>query len=88
LPLVPEDAVDRATRRVAAEKKKEKKDAKRLGPASGCRLGMPWRGVVVGRRGTGFQGSRRWRCLMMTTTTMTMMMKTMTWLPASASTRI
>jgi hypothetical protein len=29
LPLVPEDAVDRATRRVAAEKKKEKKDAKK-----------------------------------------------------------
>jgi hypothetical protein len=29
LPPVPEDAVDRATRRVAAEKKKEKKDAKK-----------------------------------------------------------
>jgi hypothetical protein len=29
LPLVPEDAVDRAARRVAAEKKKEKKDAKK-----------------------------------------------------------
>jgi hypothetical protein len=29
LPPVPEDAVDRAARRVAAEKKKEKKDAKK-----------------------------------------------------------
>jgi hypothetical protein len=29
LPPVPEDAVDRATRRVAAEKKKEKKDVKK-----------------------------------------------------------
>jgi hypothetical protein len=29
LPLVPEDAVDRAARRVAAEKRKEKKDAKK-----------------------------------------------------------
>jgi hypothetical protein len=29
LPPVPEDVVDRATRRVAAEKKKEKKDAKK-----------------------------------------------------------
>jgi hypothetical protein len=29
LPPVPEDAVDRATRRVAAKKKKEKKDAKK-----------------------------------------------------------
>jgi hypothetical protein len=29
LPSVPEDAVDRAARRVAAEKKKEKKDTKK-----------------------------------------------------------
>jgi hypothetical protein len=29
LPPVPEDAVDRAARRVAAEKKKEKKDAEK-----------------------------------------------------------
>jgi hypothetical protein len=29
LPPVPEDAVDRATRRIAAEKKKEKKDAEK-----------------------------------------------------------
>jgi hypothetical protein len=29
LPPVPEDTVDRATRRVAAEKRKEKKDAKK-----------------------------------------------------------
>jgi hypothetical protein len=29
LPSVPEDAVDRAARRVAAEKKKEKKDAEK-----------------------------------------------------------
>jgi hypothetical protein len=29
LPPIPEDAVDRAARRVAAEKKKEKKDAKK-----------------------------------------------------------
>jgi hypothetical protein len=29
LPPVPEDAVDRATRRVVVEKKKEKKDAKK-----------------------------------------------------------
>jgi hypothetical protein len=29
LPPVPEDAVDRAARRVAAEKKKEKKDMKK-----------------------------------------------------------
>jgi hypothetical protein len=29
LPLVPEDTVDRAVRRVAAEKKKEKKDAEK-----------------------------------------------------------
>jgi hypothetical protein len=32
LPPVPEDAVDRAARRVAAEKKKEKKDAKKARP--------------------------------------------------------
>jgi hypothetical protein len=85
LPPVPEDAVDRAARRVAAKKKKEKKDAKRLGPTSGCGLGMPWRGIVGGRSGTCSRGSRRRRRL-----TMTMMttMKTMTWLPALASARI
>jgi hypothetical protein len=32
---------------------------KRLGFASGCGLGMPWRGAVGGRRGTGSRGSRR-----------------------------
>jgi hypothetical protein len=82
LPPVPEDVVDRAARRVAVEKKKEKKDAKRLGLASGCGLGTPWRGTVGGRRGTGSRGSHRWRRL----TTMTT--KTTTWRPALASARI
>jgi hypothetical protein len=71
LPPVPEDAVDRAAR-------------KRLGPASRCGLGTPWRGVVGNRRGTGSRGSRHRRRLT-TTTTMT---KTTTWLLALASARI
>jgi hypothetical protein len=53
LPPVPEDTVGRAAGRVTAEKKKEKKDAEKAGPASGCGLGKPWRGAVGGRRGTG-----------------------------------
>jgi hypothetical protein len=88
LPPVPEDAVDRAARRVAAEKRKEKKDTKKARACEQMRLGTPWRGFVVGRRGMGSRGSRRWRRLTMTTTTMKMMMKTTTWLPASASARI
>jgi hypothetical protein len=59
-----------------------------LGPTSECRLGMPWRGFIVGRRGTGSRGSRRRRRLTMTTTATMTMMKMMTWLPASASARI
>jgi hypothetical protein len=35
-PPVPEDAADGATRRLAAEKEKEKKDAKRPELARGC----------------------------------------------------
>jgi hypothetical protein len=57
---------------------------RRLGPASGCGLGTPWKGFVVGRRGMGSRGSHRRRRLM----TMTTMMKTTTWLPASASAQI
>jgi hypothetical protein len=49
-------------------------------PASGCGLGMPWRGVVGGRRGTGSRGSHRWRRL--TTMMMTMMTRTTTWRPS------
>jgi hypothetical protein len=86
LPPVPEDAVDRAARRVATEKRKEKKDAERLGLASECGLGTPWRGVVGSRRGTGSRGSRRRRRL--TKMMMTMMTKTTTWRPALASVRI
>jgi hypothetical protein len=54
---------------------------------SGCRLGTPWKGFVVGRRGMGSQGSRRRRRLM-TMTTMKTMMKMTTWRPASALARI
>jgi hypothetical protein len=32
---------------------RRRRTQKRLGPASGCGLGMPWRGVVGSRRGTG-----------------------------------
>jgi hypothetical protein len=86
LPPVPEDAVDRAARRVAAEKKKEKKDTERPGLVSGCGLGTPWRGAVGGRRGTGSRGSRRRRRL--TTMMMTMMTRTTTWRPALALAQI
>jgi hypothetical protein len=55
---------------------------KRLGLASGCGLGTPWRGAVGGRRGTGSRGSHRRRRLTM------MMTKTTTWQPALASVRI
>jgi hypothetical protein len=48
-PPVLEDAVGRAAWRIAAEKEKEKKDAKRPGLVSGCGLGMPWRSFVGGR---------------------------------------
>jgi hypothetical protein len=85
LPLVPEDAVGRAVQRVAAEKKKEKKDTKRPGPASGCGLGKPWRGVVGGRRGTDSRGSRRRRRLTMMMMMMMMMTRTTTWRPVLAS---
>jgi hypothetical protein len=50
LPPVLEDAVDRAARRVAAEKRKEKRTRRRLGPASGCGLGAPWKSSVVDKR--------------------------------------
>ena len=66
-------------------RKRRRRTRKRPGPASGCGLGMPWRSVVDGRRGTGSRGSRHRRRLMMTTT---MMMKTTTWPPALASARI
>jgi hypothetical protein len=46
LPPVPEDAVDRAARRVAAEKKKEKKDAKK----AWARERMRARDALEGRR--------------------------------------
>jgi hypothetical protein len=64
-------------------RRRRRRTRKRLGLASGCGLGTPWRGTVGGRRGTGSRGSRRRRRL---TTTLTMMMtKTTTWLPALAS---
>jgi hypothetical protein len=86
LPPVPEDTVDRAAWRVAAEKRKEKKDAKKARPASGCGLGAPWKSSVVGRRGMGSRGSRcRRRLTTTTTTTMKTTMKTTIWLPALAS---
>jgi hypothetical protein len=66
-------------------RRRRRRTRKRLGLASGCRLGMPWRGTVGGRRGTGSRGSRRRRLL---TTMMMMMTKTTTWRPALASARI
>jgi hypothetical protein len=72
LPPVPEDTVDRAAQRVTAGRGRRRRTRRRLGPASGRGLGMPWKGFVVGRRGRGSQGSRRRRRLMTT-----MMMKTM-----------
>jgi hypothetical protein len=81
LPPVPEDAVDRATRRVAAENKKEKKDAKK----ARARERMRARDALERRRRKQerdiSRGSRRWRCLT------TMMTKTTTWRPALASAR-
>jgi hypothetical protein len=66
---------------------RRRRTRRRLGPASGRGHETRWKGFVVGRRGMGSRGSHRRRRL-----TMTMMMKTMmkttTWLPASASARI
>jgi hypothetical protein len=67
-------------------RRRRRRTRKRLGPASGCGLGTPWRGVVGSRRGTGSRGSRRRRRLTMMTTTMTT--KTMTWRPAFVSAQI
>jgi hypothetical protein len=66
-------------RRGSLRRRRRRRTWKRLGPASGCGLGTPWRGVVGSRRGTGSRGSHRRRRLT-TTTTMTT-----TWRPASAS---
>jgi hypothetical protein len=63
-------------------RRRRRRTRKRLGPASGCGLRTPWRGVVDSRRGTGSRGSHRRRRLTTTTTTMTT--KTTTWRPASA----
>jgi hypothetical protein len=81
-PRVPEDAVDRAARRVAAEEKKKKRTRRRLGPASGRGPGTPWKSSVVGKKGTDSRGSRHWKRLTTMTKTMTRMT---TWLPALAS---
>jgi hypothetical protein len=78
LPPVPENAVDRAARRVAAEKK-ERKGAEK----ARARERMRARDAVGGRRGTGSRGSRHRRRL-----TTTMMTRTTTWWPALASARI
>jgi hypothetical protein len=51
---------------------------------SGCRLEMPWKSSIVGRRGRGSRGIRR-RKRLMTTMMMKMMTRKTTWLPASAS---
>jgi hypothetical protein len=67
-------------------RRRRRRTRTRLGPASGCGLGTPWRGVVEGRRGTGSRGSRCRRRL--TTMMTTMMTKTTTWRPALASARI
>jgi hypothetical protein len=67
-------------------RRRRRRMRKRLGPASGCGLETPWRGVVRSRRGTGSRGSRRQRRL--TTTTTTMMTKMTTWRPASALAQI
>jgi hypothetical protein len=67
-------------------RRRRRRTRKRFGPASECGLGTPWRGVVGSRRGMGSRGSHRWRRL--TTMMMTMMTKTTTWRPASASAQI
>jgi hypothetical protein len=67
-------------------RRRRRRTRKRLGPASGCGLGTPWRGVVGSKRGTSSRGSRRRRCL--TATTATMMTKMTTWRPALASAQI
>jgi hypothetical protein len=59
LPPVLEDAVGRVVRRVPRRRKRRRRTRKRPGPASGCGLGKPWRGIVKGRRGTGSRGSHR-----------------------------
>jgi hypothetical protein len=65
-------------------RRRKRRTQKRLRPASGCGLGMPWRGVIGSRRGTGSRGSHRRRRL----TTTTMMTKMTTWRPALASAQI
>jgi hypothetical protein len=85
---VPEDAVDRAAWRVAAEKRKEKKDTKKARAHERMRARDALERLFVGRRGMGSRGSRRRRRLTMTTTTTMTMMKTTAWLSASASARI
>jgi hypothetical protein len=68
------------------QRRRRRRTRKRLGPASGCGLGTPWRGVIGSRRGTGSRGSRRRRRL--TTKTTMMMTKTTTWRPSLASAQI
>jgi hypothetical protein len=64
-------------------RRRRRRTRKRLGPASGCGLGTPWRGVVGSRRGMGSRGSRHQRRL-----TTTIMTKMTTWRPALASAQI
>jgi hypothetical protein len=79
--------VDRAARRLAVEKEKEKKDAEKPELTRVCELGKPWRSVVRGRQEMGFCWSRRRRRLRTTTMMMMMTTKTTTWRPDLASVR-
>jgi hypothetical protein len=84
LPRVPQDAVDRAAWRVAAEEKKKKKDAEKARARERMRAWDALEKLRLGRRGRDSRGSRRRKRLMTTTMTKMMTRKT-TWLPASAS---
>jgi hypothetical protein len=86
-PPVPKDAVDRAARRVAAEKRKETKDAKKAWARERTRARDALERLRRRQERNGLPREPSRRCLTMTTTMKTMM-KTTTWLPASASARI
>jgi hypothetical protein len=85
-PRVPEDAVDRAARRVAAEEKKKKKDAEKARARERTRARDALE-KLHRRQERDSRGSRRRKCLT-TTTMMKMMTRMTTWLPASASARV
>jgi hypothetical protein len=86
-PRVPEDAVDRAARRVAAEEKKKKMDAEKARARERMRARDALEKLCRRQERGDSRGSHR-RKRLMTTTMMKMMTRMTTWLPASASARV